>query len=210
MVGGAEHGGHGERRTMSEITVPEKPIMIADAANLLGIGERRMRRIVARPEFKDRTEPGTRKTRTGIRPVNLVTPDLYADILAFITLEDAQSDNADGGADIPTKPPKPAPRTRTDTVLPITAYELLLAEKDARIQELQAALESERAAVQRAQEAAAHEREAWTRLSDGHLREQTLRAATLQLPAPEGVQDGAQAQREPTLWERLTGRKAAK
>jgi len=195
---------------MNDTTTPDKPIMIADAANLLGIGERRLRRIVSRPEFKDRTEPGTRKTRTGIRPVNLVTPDLYADILAFITLEDAQADNADGSTDTPQKPQKTAPRTRTDAALPITAYELLLAEKDARIQELQAALESERAAVLRAQEAAAHEREAWTRLSDGHLREQTLRAATLQLPAPEGVQDATQGQVRPTLWERLTGRKASK
>lgn len=185
-------------------------LTVQEAAERLDIHIRRMRRILDKADYKARTLSGTRQTRSGMRPVTLLPPDLYAEIEAFIqaagnteNIED--TDKADRDKDKAT-----TRRIGTTAHSMAVDYETLIKPYVEQIERLTADLERER---ERAELAISNEREAWKRAADAATREQTIRAlppATLQLPAPEGVQDGTQAQREPTWWERLTGRKVGK
>lgn len=162
---------------------PKEALTVAEAAAHLGIHEKRLRRLLTRTEYRDRTQTGTRTTRTGERRVSLLSPDLLTDIEARLLLEadgddlSPNGDNTDGDGDRDigngaspfgeTGTEATGTRTGTRQVVMSAFYERLLLEKDARIGELAAALE--------------HERAQGRRLAEALAREQTLRA----LPAPQ-------------------------
>jgi hypothetical protein len=61
--------------------MPEADLLtVQEASEALGIHEKRLRRLLARAEYKDRTQTGTRETRTGTRTVILLSSQLLADI----------------------------------------------------------------------------------------------------------------------------------
>lgn len=61
---------------------------IADAARALGIGERRLRRLLARPEYAARTLTVERLTRTGTRQSVTVPADLFEEIRQRVEIEE--------------------------------------------------------------------------------------------------------------------------
>lgn len=84
------------------MSVPEAEfVTVTEAAKSLGIGEKRLRRILTRPEYRDRTQTGTTQTRTGTRTATLLPSLLYADIRAHLELQpvspqmEANMDNGD-------------------------------------------------------------------------------------------------------------------
>lgn len=98
-------------------------LTVQEAAEALGIHEKRLRRLLARAEYRDRTETGTRETRTGIRTVSLLSSLLIADIRARLDMSpstgsgdnrdtDGDGDNADGDKDTS----KDTDRTGTERV----------------------------------------------------------------------------------------------
>jgi len=173
------------------VTEDRAALTIPEAAAELGIHEKRLRRLLARPEYRDRTQTGTRTTRTGERAVSLVPAALLSEVKTRLAMEQvpasqeaADQGNADNmdadGATGSGDSPKTGTRTRTEAQVQRLAgvYERLMMEKEARIAELSAALEHERGQSRHWQEALA--------------REQVLRA----LPPPQGglqPQDGPQA-----------------
>jgi len=158
-AGGADNGG--------------RALTVAEAGVVLNVSERRLRRLLERPEYAARTMAQTRRTRTGTRTGAALPPALLHDLAAVIEHEEnaanaagTRQERGEGGG---------RKSDSTDTAAegdPLTAgqlvplYQRLLTEKDTRIGELTAALE--------------HEREQSRRLADALAREQTLRA----LPAP--------------------------
>ena len=201
-------GGPGECRAM--IDLPEVPLTVQEAADRLDIHIRRLRRILDKADYKARTLSGTRQTRSGMRPVTLLPPDLYADIEAFIQLTGSTEDITDKDKADNDKDRATMRRIGTPSHSMAVDYETIIKPYVEQIERLTADLERERA---RAELAISNEREAWKRAADAATREQTIRAlppATLQLPAPDGPQDVVQAYRPPTWWERLTGKKVTK
>jgi hypothetical protein len=66
---------------------PENTQTIAEAATALGVGERRLRRLLERPEYASRTVSVTRQTKTGTRQAVTVPPALLDDIRQLIEIE---------------------------------------------------------------------------------------------------------------------------
>jgi hypothetical protein len=141
-------------------------LTVAQAAELLGVSERRLRRALALEENAARTVAGTRRTVTGTRRVTVLPPALVADLRACFERETAlPTPETERGANGDTNA---AERGAPSTALVLTAgqiadlYERTLQAKDAEIATLKQALEAEREARRDAAQALA--------------REQTLRA----------------------------------
>jgi hypothetical protein len=145
-------------------------LTVAQAAELLGVSERRLRRALALEENAARTVAGTRRTVTGTRRVTVLPPALVADLRAYFERETVPPTpeaerGANGGRNSNTNT---AERGASSTAMVLTAgqiadlYERTLQAKDAEIATLKQALEAEREARRDAAQALA--------------REQTLRA----------------------------------
>ena len=152
-------------------------ITIAEAARRLNVSERTLRRALGRPEYTGRTLAKYQQTRTGTRETCLLPADVVSDLAAhFLSWETP----ADTGNEYAAQHPKNTGNAGTEEsenagarpasmALVVTTYERLITEQQARIVDLQTALE--------------HEREQSRRLADALQREQTLRV--LQVPPIE-------------------------
>ncbi len=141
-----------EAQHMSEPETDNAPgedlLTIAEAASRLGVHEKRLRRLLTRTEYRDKTRTGTRTTRTGERRVSLLPAALVNDLDARLRLEsDAafkpqNADNEDADRDTDSKSGVSASHNKTETrteprqIVLSAFYERLLVEKDARITEL--------------------------------------------------------------------------
>ena len=155
----------------------EEYLTVADAAAALRVGEKRLRRLLAKPEYRDRTRTLPTETRTGTRTAVHVPPDLIADLRARFEME-TNADNGDRDRDEDTPSERGHPENRTGTgpkagsvgtvsTLQVAAiyeqrlaateegHQQVLAAKDQTIAALQAALEHERDSHQRTQTIAA-------------------------------------------------------
>ena len=137
----------------------EKVLTIAQAAQRLGISERHLRRLLARPEYADQTRTLTRTTRTGTRTSAGLPAALLESLRVAIlraheidARDDQNADDADreqrqihgqGGPEDRQKADK------ADIMPPFVSA--LLSEKDRRIEDLTMALEHEREAHRRAE-----------------------------------------------------------
>ena len=138
-------------------------LTIPAAAAVLGVHERRLRRLLERPEYADRTRQVTRRTRTGTRTAAALPSALVADLRARIEIEanaaNADADNDGGNAD--NAAPNTDRRGGAGTIPPsalVALYEQrlqdkdrLIAAKDETIAELKASLLHERESHQRTQ-----------------------------------------------------------
>jgi Tfp pilus assembly protein FimV len=102
-------------------------LSIAEASRVLGISERTLRRVLRDPEIAARTLAKDRQTRTGRRRAILLSPELIAELSGRMCA------NENGGTNTSKMPADVA-----------AVYEHLLAEREARIADLTAALEYER------------------------------------------------------------------
>jgi hypothetical protein len=148
-------------------------ISVAEAAQRLGVTERTLRRLLCREEYAAQTRQETRQTRTGTRQTTLFPAALLPRLAQhFEKWENAAKHGAKNGAGIRRNALNTA---GPNTALVMQTYERLLAEKEARLGELQAALD--------------HEREQSKRLTEALAREQSLR---LLPPAQEASQETLQ------------------
>lgn len=151
-------------------------LTIADAAAALSVGEKRLRRLLAKPEYRDRTWTLPTETRTGTRTAVHVPRDLLTDLRARFEIQESR-DNGDRDTDEDTPAERGHPEKRTGTAssaslgtvstLQVAAiyeqrlaaeqesHRQVLAAKDETIAELRAALEHERESHQRTQAIAA-------------------------------------------------------
>jgi hypothetical protein len=155
-------------------------LTIAEAAARLGIGERRLRRLLAREENAARTVTVTRRTRTGTRTCAALPIDLLLEFQAEIERgenaanvdSDSDTANVDSGA-------TNAARTRREpggqSMALAAVYERVLRERERVIEAQAAQIETLLAALEA-------ERESRRAAADALAREQTLRAIQ---PAPE-------------------------
>ena len=102
-------------------------LTIQEAAEALGIHEKRLRRLLARAEYRDRTQTGTRETRTGTRTVSLLSSLLIADIRARLDMvpstwsgdntdRDGYGDNVDADKDTSKNTDRTGTGTQTEKV----------------------------------------------------------------------------------------------
>jgi hypothetical protein len=107
-------------------------VTIAEAAQRLHVTERRLRRLLERPEYSARTVTRTRRTRSGMRRSTGLPPDLVADIelvlaeekyAADVDSDTSRRDSAQDGA-----------HYAADTI-PVVLYQRLLQERDRLVQE---------------------------------------------------------------------------
>lgn len=115
----------------------EELVTIPDAAAQLNLHEKRLRRLLKRPEYADKTQTLERETRTGTRTVTVLPSPLLADLRARLSMEEA-SDNGDGDRYRDTERTGTGTRTgtrqaSTSTLQLAAVYERVLQEKDARI-----------------------------------------------------------------------------
>lgn len=104
-------------------------LTVAQASQHLGISERSLRRLLRDPKIAAKTQAEHRQTRTGQRRVVLLSSDLLLEIADSLRQSFSENTSKNTG------------RTQAEVM---GDYERLLAEKDARIAELIAALEHER------------------------------------------------------------------
>jgi hypothetical protein len=79
----------------------EQPgLTVQEAAGQLGIVERRLRRILTRPEYAARTVTAIRQTKSGMRTATVLPSDLLTDIHAYLQSQ-TSGNNADK-ADVDT------------------------------------------------------------------------------------------------------------
>ena len=105
---------------------------VRQAAKRLGITQRRLNTLLARPEFAGRTRSLTLSTRRGVRWTALgISLDLLADLNAAINPVGVQPT-----ATVPKPAVSPEPVTTEPGTLPAIVYQKLLDEKDARINDL--------------------------------------------------------------------------
>lgn len=189
-------------------------LTIAEAADRLRVTERRLRHLLARPEYAASIRQTTRRTKSGTRRAAGILPDTLARLQAELSAipsennaagrggEDAAQDgdkaverSEDGGEDAASAGRDTAKEVLAGQ-LPAAVYQKLLADKDGEIAYL-------REALRMAQENLGREQQ-------NRAREQTLRA----LPGPDGGEQeggeqsaaaGAQAVR-PGWWARLWSR----
>jgi hypothetical protein len=142
---------------------PEQPLTIPEAAQRLAISERHLRRLLARPEYTDKTQTLIRTTRTGTR-TSAGVPQELLEALQMMVLHPVESDNdgqAPGKANTGSKHGQEGQEYRQNVdnadirgastkEMPVFVSELI-AEKDRRIADLAAALEHEREAHRRAE-----------------------------------------------------------
>lgn len=122
-------------------------LTIAEAATRLGVHERRLRRLLTRPEYAARTVTETRRTRTGTRTATALPVDLITDLSAFFERQSAPEPPVE--ETVSERGQEPG---ATLTVTALAAYtdrllqerERVIAAKDAEIETLKTALESER------------------------------------------------------------------
>lgn len=172
---------------------------VAEAAAFLNVSERRLRRLLQRPEYAARTVAQTRRTRTGTRTGAALPPGLLDDLRAAVEHE---NNAANGGNENAAQTQAEADERgherrheherNTDgagfnaeaaaQVVPL--YQRLLEEKDARIGDLKSEVEALRAALEREQQ--------------NHARTQALRALDaprvpdVSAPAPDSPPDAPQ------------------
>jgi hypothetical protein len=157
------------------------------------VTEPRLRRLLSRPDFRSYARQEERKTRTGTRTATVIPVRVLPDFRAALEKEAGSN----GQREREQKQPEAFASIAA-------AYETVLREKEARIADLQTALE--------------HEREQSRRLAEALAREQTLRA--LPSPSPQtaarsthddAVERDAESVGQITpwwkLWERWFGRK---
>ncbi|MBV9849402.1 MAG: hypothetical protein JO250_06920 [Armatimonadetes bacterium] len=170
-------------------------LTVPQAAKRLGITQRRLRALLARPEYAGRARIMTLHTRHGIR---WTTPGVPLDLLADLDCavnpvgvhppEAAPEPGTTAGAGIPAEP----------GTLPAIVYQKLLDEKDARIADLKLENQKLHTALMLAQ--------------NNLARQQVLRAlpppeAAPPAPAPEPIRPPAPAapmnNHRPGFWGRL-------
>jgi hypothetical protein len=119
-------------------------LTIPQAAATLGIHEKRLRRLLARPEYRDRMVTQARETRTGTRSAAMASKTLIEELsLLFESKkkpDNRDTDNKDAKPDIS---PRTGTGTRKRSIDTVATATRLLAEKDARIADLKAALQQE-------------------------------------------------------------------
>lgn len=108
----------------------EEPLTVAQATARLGISERTLRRVLRDPEHQAKLQAVTRQVNGRLRDTIMIPPELYRCLKErFLSANQPANQQAAGG------------------ILPvdmIRLYERLIEEQNARITELQQALEYER------------------------------------------------------------------
>lgn len=136
-------------------------LTVPQAAKRLGIRQRRLHMLLARPEYAGRTRALTMRTRSGVRwDAPGIPLDLLADLDAALNPVGVQPAPPAPGPAAGTPPPEPG-------TLPAIVYQKLLDEKDSRIADLKQENQKLHAALLLAQ--------------NNLARQQVLRA----LPPPE-------------------------
>ena len=142
---------------------PEEWVSVAEAARRLGVSERSLRRVLARPENAAGTRQETAETRTGrrrgVRVLAALLPELKTH---FEKWENAAGTRRIEHGGTENNAAASAFETRREHGAVLMAQERVIEEQKARIHDLQAALE--------------HEREQTRRLQDALSREQALRS----------------------------------
>ncbi len=152
-------------------------LTLRQAAKRLGIPQRRLRALLAGPEYARRVRMMTLHTRHGIRWTTPGVPlDLLADLNSAVNPVGVQPTGAG-----PKPPPAVAPAPLEAGTLPAFIYQKLLDEKDARIADLKLENQKLHAALLLAQ--------------NNLARQQFLRA----LPPPETPPDHAPLSAPPPL-----------
>ena len=154
-----------------------EPLTVAAAAAVLGVTERRLRRLLEQPEYAARTVMLTRRTRTGTRTGAALPPALLAEVAHHFKHEtNAANGDTENAAETRRERGEHgangdgnAAGTGFEAAHLVPLYQRLLAEKDARIGDLKSEVEALRAALEREQQ--------------NHARTQALRS----LPAPAVV-----------------------
>jgi hypothetical protein len=143
---GPEENGPEENGPGDLLTVPE-------AAALLGITERALRRRLARPEYAAGTRQVTRRTRTGTRTSAGLPPRLVQALKASF---ESETDAAEHGGNAAERGERQQAEQREEGQLSplvaalLTEREARLADKDAEIARLSETLSQTQAALQKA------------------------------------------------------------
>lgn len=152
---------------MRETIVQGAGLTVAEAAKVLGVSERTLRRALKEPDIEARTLAVDRQTEKGCRRTTVLPPDLVADLDGRFHPEPTAGDTpaetpAHSPADRPADSPAGSPaNTGAAAVQPVydmrlvAVYDALIREKDARIQDLAARVEFLETTVKREQDALA-------------------------------------------------------